>query len=394
MAPYLLPFFSFATAILGFLAFFILFFNNRNGNSFSNRLLGVSVLGMVLPMVLLTLMYTDLLLEVPHFYRISSPFTYLIAPFAYLYVRSLLYQEIWFRPYDWIHLLPFGLHALELIPFFLLSAEEKRALLEILLNQKELMAQFNEGILPPYAHQMAKTGIGLIYMIANYRLLLPDLTGRRLLSQRLSKPLLGWLFLLTNLLTINSILIFMGALIHRFPVNTHLVINITLATVVLSLLLILFLKPSVLYGLPSVVPMTANYSHGSRAKEKQLVLTEEERREYSIRIERHFQTNRPFLKKRYALTDLAEETGIPRHQLSACINQCYRTNFNDFINRHRIEYLLGKVDPKKWETLSIGGISQEIGFNTRTTFLKAFKKQTGMNPSEYRAKLLGETSNS
>jgi len=89
--------------------------------------------------------------------------------------------------------------------------------------------------------------------------------------------------------------------------------------------------------------------------------------------------------------DLARETEIHRYILSACINQYYGVNFNVVVNRFRIEYLLREVDPEQWEELSIEGLAKEVGFNTRTTFLKAFKKNVGMTPSEYREQLLDQS---
>ena len=56
--------------------------------------------------------------------------------------------------------------------------------------------------------------------------------------------------------------------------------------------------------------------------------------------------------------------------------------------RFRIEYLLREVAADQWQELSIEGVGREVGFNSRTTFLKAFKKNVGMNPSEYRGRLL------
>jgi AraC-like DNA-binding protein len=69
--------------------------------------------------------------------------------------------------------------------------------------------------------------------------------------------------------------------------------------------------------------------------------------------------------------------------VSQIINESFRQNFREYVNRYRIEEskrLL--VQPR--QILNITGIAYDSGFNSKSAFNRAFKKQTGMTPREYR----------
>ena len=100
-------------------------------------------------------------------------------------------------------------------------------------------------------------------------------------------------------------------------------------------------------------------------------------------IRNHFSRNKPFLKHGYSLRMLSEEIHLPLHQLSAFINSYYKMNFNDFVNEYRILSCIEKLLKKEWEIKKLESIAEETGFSNRNTFTSAFKKATGLNPSEF-----------
>ncbi len=95
------------------------------------------------------------------------------------------------------------------------------------------------------------------------------------------------------------------------------------------------------------------------------------------------QTGRNYLRPRYSIRDLSEETKIPVYKLSAYVNQCEGMNFNDYINRLRIGYCIELITSGSAEGLNLKGLAAECGFSNRNTFTIAFKKFAGYNPSEY-----------
>jgi AraC-like DNA-binding protein len=100
-------------------------------------------------------------------------------------------------------------------------------------------------------------------------------------------------------------------------------------------------------------------------------------------IKEYLFDHRPFLRHGYSLKQLAEETGLPVHLLSAFINKHYKVNFNDFINEYRVNYCKVKILNDEWKYKKLEAIADESGFSNRNTFTAAFKRVTGLNPSEF-----------
>ena len=83
------------------------------------------------------------------------------------------------------------------------------------------------------------------------------------------------------------------------------------------------------------------------------------------------------------LKELAEKLFSNTAVISKAVNQGFKMNFNDFVNQYRIEavkILFEKGEHKKQTLLAI---AFESGFNSKTTFNRAFKKHTGLSPKEY-----------
>ena len=114
-----------------------------------------------------------------------------------------------------------------------------------------------------------------------------------------------------------------------------------------------------------------------------LSMSQDRATEIEENIRSHFSRNKPFLKHSYSLRMLSEEIHLPLHQLSAFINSFYKMNFNDFVNEYRIISCIEKLLKKEWEFKKLESIAEESGFNNRNTFTSAFKKATGLNPSEF-----------
>ncbi len=71
----------------------------------------------------------------------------------------------------------------------------------------------------------------------------------------------------------------------------------------------------------------------------------------------------------------------PANTVSKCINSSFDQNFRDLINSRRITY--SKKILKDSPNLTIEAIAFDVGFNSRATFYRAFKKCTGITPTQY-----------
>jgi len=113
------------------------------------------------------------------------------------------------------------------------------------------------------------------------------------------------------------------------------------------------------------------------------LLTDERIHQIDDVVTRFLDEKKPFLQQRYSLKDLAEDTHIPLHQLSAYINKHCGKNFNDFINEYRVQYCKEKILNDECRNKKLEAVAEESGFNNRNTFAIAFKKVTGINPSQF-----------
>lgn len=96
---------------------------------------------------------------------------------------------------------------------------------------------------------------------------------------------------------------------------------------------------------------------------------------------------RPYLEPQLTLADLARQAGTNTTALSQVINQGFGINFNDFVNGYRVEEVKRQLRSGAAGELGLLGVAFECGFNSKATFNRVFKKQTGISPKEYQANL-------
>ncbi|CAM3175167.1 AraC family transcriptional regulator [Chryseobacterium flavum] len=94
------------------------------------------------------------------------------------------------------------------------------------------------------------------------------------------------------------------------------------------------------------------------------------------------ETEKPYLNDKLTLQKLAEQIDMSEKQLSLLINQYTGKHFFDFINEFRIND--AKELLKDQPQLTVLEILYEVGFNSRSSFYTAFKKETRVTPTEYR----------
>jgi AraC-like DNA-binding protein len=80
---------------------------------------------------------------------------------------------------------------------------------------------------------------------------------------------------------------------------------------------------------------------------------------------------------------LAKEMVISTHDLSYLLNECFGASFFQFVNTYRVEEAKQLMLSEKYKHLNILGIAYNAGFNSKTTFNTAFKKHTGLSPSQF-----------
>lgn len=98
------------------------------------------------------------------------------------------------------------------------------------------------------------------------------------------------------------------------------------------------------------------------------------------------ETGKPYLDDKLTLQKLAEQFNLPEKQLSLLINQNTGKHFFDFINEFRIND--AKMLLKEQSQLTVLEVLYEVGFNSKSSFYTAFKKETNLTPTDYRKSMV------
>jgi len=84
------------------------------------------------------------------------------------------------------------------------------------------------------------------------------------------------------------------------------------------------------------------------------------------------------------LGQLAEQLGTSAHQLSHYFSQHLNQSFYDYINQRRVEAVKRSIQTPGNASRTLLDIALECGFGSKSTFNAAFRRVTGMSPTEFR----------
>jgi AraC-like DNA-binding protein len=84
------------------------------------------------------------------------------------------------------------------------------------------------------------------------------------------------------------------------------------------------------------------------------------------------------------ITDIALIIGTNRTYISRIVNEEIHTNFCDWVNGFRIEYVKEIMNNSEYDNLSIQQIGEMAGFSSSSTFYRVFKEKEGIAPGECR----------
>ncbi|MEI6753932.1 MAG: helix-turn-helix domain-containing protein [Paludibacter sp.] len=99
------------------------------------------------------------------------------------------------------------------------------------------------------------------------------------------------------------------------------------------------------------------------------------------------ETEQLYLSVKCKLEYVAAHSGIRKHRISEAINNFSDDNFSDFVNRYRVEYACRLLENGQKQQLKVEAIGRNCGFESRSSFYKAFKMFTGKTTSEFLADL-------
>jgi AraC-like DNA-binding protein len=338
--------------------------------------------------------YSESILDYPHLYKSAAPITFLIAPLGYLYVRSVLFNEVAFKKMDFLHALPFLFFTLNYFPFFASSTESKLAILNATLLDRNEAVTTQLGLLPESFFYVIRPVQTLIYLLFQWALLLQFNKAFKVkeVEQQIT-VVTRWLkvFTLANAIVLFS-LVFLILLYLSVP-NIFvenlmsLIPNYLLSLSFVVICAYLLVNPQVLNGLPFVkykekksrllsdTVVQVPFIHKNYAKE-------------IAQLEAYFANSKAYLQPNLSISEVAVATQIPNRELSFLINSYHKKRFSDYLNDMRLSHFLDQVDAATLDQFTIEAIALASGFSSKSSFYRAFKKKYGSSPSAYLQPLL------
>lgn len=102
-----------------------------------------------------------------------------------------------------------------------------------------------------------------------------------------------------------------------------------------------------------------------------------------VDYDREIRTRSYYTDPDITLTKLASLLGTNRSYLSAYINTEMKSNFCDYINNMRLDQVMEQLREDSGRAGSMVELSQDCGFKSYSTFLRAFQKRYGSTPTAY-----------
>jgi len=293
-------------------------------------------------------------------------FSYLIGPAFYLYIRSIISNDLKYKHVFLIHFIPFYVLLISNILYLHIPGSDIF----------ELDKTFNTSAFHIAAITFLHLQI-LTYIICSLNIFIKNnQNNRNSKKQKILKSRLNWMKYLTYSIFIIWV---MESLVHFTYTNfllylceIKIILSGTHFTLANSIVIIGLKKPEIFNNLPQ------------RTKYKKNILKENVKNGLLTELKQYMENESPYLDPDLSFQCVAQKMNISTHQLSQLLNTSLNMNFYDYINSYRIEaakkFLISFNSSQK----TILEIMYDVGFSSKSAFNNAFKKHTGVTPSLFR----------
>lgn len=295
--------------------------------------------------------------------RFNCAFGFVYGVLLYLYTKSLIFKDYKPSAVDLLHFIPFNI-------ILILAA------IGIEVCQSKINFLYVASI--------------LIYVVLSFREIGKYRTVLKQTQSDFKRQNLSWLKLTLNL----SIVVFTADFLQFFSnfLPTGPWIAKALGILVFVVLL-LFISIMVFKGLiqPEIFSGINKEDEEIAAQEgvkyASSPLSDKELTDSLQLLENYMVANKPFLEPSLSLNELANALNMPSRKLSQVINSQMNQNFLDYINSKRIEESMKLMAMSNDQKQTVQEVMYAVGFNSKSAFHAAFRKKTGVTPTEFKSNI-------
>lgn len=322
---------------------------------------------------------------------------YLVGPLAYLYVKSIIQDNVQFNKYDALHFIMFGIIFIGSLPYNLTSWFVKYQAANDIINHSWNSLNYpdiNKFISSRVNYALKGIHI-FLYLIGIWTIIIKYEVKKSTLGKRVKqqKKINHWLIFFAVIVTCLFVIISIKFVTYlgvedKFTLQFEgkiLFAIVFMGCLVLILGLILF--PQILYGMPVE---KLRLEDDNKIEPKALLSSEAENDSFhedyidEIRLLlENWKKGNKFLNIDSSIYKLAEEINLPIHHVTYFFNQINNEKYIDWRNRLRVEYAISLIDNQKNFDKTIVVLGKECGFRSYATFIHCFKQVTGKLPKEY-----------
>lgn len=162
--------------------------------------------------------------------------------------------------------------------------------------------------------------------------------------------------------------------------NHHFINNISRQIIWLSITLVILFIAYYGFKEPQLFKISTLVNTKKYAQSK---LSKVDLDKLKTQLEQLMEEKKPYLNSKLLKSELAEMLGVSNPEIARLLNESIGMNFFEFVNYYRIKEFVELAKTDKVKNLTFFGLAQEAGFNSKTTFNKAFKKLMRTSPKEY-----------
>lgn len=309
-------------------------------------------------------------------------------PVLYLYTSFLVADRKRFRLLDALHFLPFIIITLAYFIFFQDVVDfSDQAYLQ---RDEHLWVRMTFAIVF-FASVITYTALTFVKLI-NFRK-----TIEAQFSYQDAQVRLFWLNFIAVLFSLSGLVVIVAgaynAIMFKKVVDTSLLSHIGLTTVAYCISYFGLRQPTLFkveYTVDEEEESDSLEAEALNEKDAKQRFTEEEAKRLEERLMLHMSEERPYLNPELTLGELSAQVNLAKHELTELLNVHIGKNFFTFVNEFRLKAVVRRLSNPDYDHLTIMGIANDCGFNSKSTFNSLFKQFTGKTPSEYKKGLREE----